>query len=133
MSTAYSYHFHDTEVDYSTAVSNCLAQGQTLAMPKSQLEFDTLMATVNNDPSWTNYPDKGPTGGITFGLLDEDRDQVFAWIDGSPLAWTYWHNGQPNHYRGNQHCGYIYELNNAMKWGDVDCVTLRPYVCQKGG
>jgi len=130
----YSYHFHGTKVDFSTAVSNCLAQGQALVMPKSQLEFDTLMATLNNDPSWQSYASTN-FQSFWFGLRDADHDREFSWIDGSPLEWTYWHDGRPDNFHGNQHCAFIYQRDryynkNVIKWGDVRCGAMLPYVCQ---
>jgi len=130
----YSYHFHGTKVDFSTAVSNCLAQGQALVMPKSQLEFDTLMAALNNDPSWQSYASTN-FQSFWFGLQDADHDREFSWIDGSPLEWTYWHDGRPDNFHGNQHCAFIYQRDryynkNVIKWGDVRCGAMLPYVCQ---
>ena len=99
-------------------------------MAKSRLEIDNLIAAMTNDPAWDNTA-TGLDTHVWFGLQDDDRDDVFSWIDGSPLEWTYWHDQQPNNIP-RQYCGILFKERNAIKWGDVECDKTLPYVCQTG-
>lgn len=62
--------------------------------------------------------------GVWLGLFGKP-DNVFHWVDGTPLAGNYnaWNRGEPNNYRGAlENCVQIYATtSNAGKWNDIPC------------
>ncbi|XP_078380290.1 neurocan core protein-like [Oculina patagonica] len=55
----------------------------------------------------------------------------FRWTDGTELRYRNWNVGEPNNFKGYEHCAEIF-VNNG-KWNDIPCWLKRPYVCEKGG
>ena len=52
----------------------------------------------------------------------------FIWVDsGIHVNFTYWDDGQPNNYDGDQYCLHL-ELNK--RWNDYGCFNRLYYVCE---
>nr|XP_058971903.1 asialoglycoprotein receptor 2-like [Pocillopora verrucosa] len=55
----------------------------------------------------------------------------FLWIDGTKVAYRNWNIGEPNNFKGVEHC--VETLVNSGKWNDIACSVKRPYVCKRAG
>ncbi|KAL5012982.1 hypothetical protein ScPMuIL_011533 [Solemya velum] len=74
----------------------------------------------------------GTYGWYTIGN-DMYHEQQFSWTDsGSPVPMTYsnWHQGQPNDVGGQQDCLLMEYPDADYEWGDVDCSTKHPFICE---
>ena len=74
-----------------------------------------------------------PDWGVWLGL-NRKADNMFYWIDGTPLAGQYsaWASGEPNH--NYEKCVHMY--NSVLgKWNDISCNLGGPdapvILCQK--
>ena len=74
---------------------------------------------------WANTPDY-----YFVGLTDLDIEGTFVWGSGRQLSAdvaAHWKSGQPNNYKGNDHC---VNVRNSEMW-DVPCNNTYRFVCQK--
>ena len=68
--------------------------------------------------------------GVWMGASDTKLEGNWIWSTTSEtLTYTAWGKDQPNNAEGDQDC--LVMQNNAL-WGDFQCDTTRPYVCQMG-
>jgi hypothetical protein len=65
------------------------------------------------------------------GLSDRARERQWVWVDGAPLAYTHWDEGEPNNGGDvGEDCGVIMTVEGrAAQWDDRGCGDPRPYVC----
>jgi cysteine-rich repeat protein/YVTN family beta-propeller protein len=107
------YAFYDpvTDLDFSHAETACEAVHGTLAAVDSA----AVQALTSGMGSYA-----------WIGLTDADSEGTFTWVNGTPLAFTYWETGQPNGGAG-ENCVL---KENANKWHDYPCGGLHPYFCQ---
>ena len=73
--------------------------------------------------------------GIMIGLSDASGPvNSFAWFDGSPLAYTNWHSGQPDSRVVLRFTSFLSEDWGMMldegTWFDVPYSDGNPYVCK---
>ena len=65
------------------------------------------------------------------GLTDSKQEGVYEWKSGGALPHhsrnKHWLSGEPNNYRGNQHCVQMEEL----KMNDKDCSYEKYFVCER--
>ena len=62
------------------------------------------------------------------GLHRPNTDADWSWLDGSPVNFTMWINGEPNH--SGEACVGINWQDTGF-WDDSDCDTLyKRFVCQ---
>lgn len=62
------------------------------------------------------------------GLNDLAKEGWFTWIsDYSTVAYTDWHPGNPNNYRGNEDCCEIH----GFHWNDDNCARPYCFICEK--
>lgn len=53
---------------------------------------------------------------LSLGATDEDKEDQWRWINGSPWKYTCWMTGQPNNYGGSEHYLATYDGGD---WVDV--------------
>jgi hypothetical protein len=53
---------------------------------------------------------------LYLGATDEDEEGTWRWINGHPWGFTYWMDGQPNNWGGDEN--YLATYDNA-EWVDV--------------
>ena len=61
------------------------------------------------------------------GLNDREAEGVWAWSDGSPVAYMNWAPGEPNDY-ANEDCGQAFW--SGVEWNDAWCDYAEPYICE---
>merc|ERR1719167_278863 len=74
------------------------------------------------------FADEGWNFWIGFnGILQWN---IFAWSDETETDFTNWNSDEPNGY-GSDACVEMYSSREkAGKWNDIDCGTLRSYICE---
>jgi hypothetical protein len=110
--------------DWDGAKKACADSGGTLASfasaEESKVVFDALKLP-SAIPSWT------PQEGLWIGLSDAVEEGKFKWANGAPLSGGNWRPGEPDN-ANDEDCVTL-TLNDG-KWGDLDCGTPLPYICE---
>nr|XP_033781043.1 C-type lectin domain family 4 member G-like isoform X2 [Geotrypetes seraphini] len=52
----------------------------------------------------------------------------WTWVDGSPLTFSKWNEGEPNNMQKREHCAEMY---TSGKWNDHDCSFKKQWICEK--
>ena len=90
------------------------------------------LASVNTNAIEGYVVDELKRRGIDFawfGGNDIKEEGVWKWTDHTPWEFTFWGQGQPDNYHGQQHC-LIWGWNGG-KWDDESCSQKKPFVCSK--
>ena len=79
------------------------------------------------------------------GLTDSKQEGAFVWVNGLPIDFSYWSDGEPNNalaswddeHKGQDCVGIvppdiIGAKNWLSNWDDITCVGTRHYVCERG-
>jgi len=69
-----------------------------------------------------------PNNASWIGFNDKASENNFVWANGEPVNYTNWGGGQPDNALFKEDCAEI--MANA-KWNDLDCATLRLFVCEQ--
>jgi hypothetical protein len=65
------------------------------------------------------------------GLTDHKAEGVFVWeSDKSVAMFTDWFNGNPDNYKGSEHCVHIKTENLGREWNDINCDAKFYPLCQ---
>jgi hypothetical protein len=104
----------------------------------------TIDDADENDFVQAAFADAPGSGRVWLGLSDAAAENSFAWVDGSPVAYTKWDPGEPNNageedyvamYSGNGRWVDVRDLANPGI-GDVypvvECVTMAPVYVEQG-
>ncbi|XP_041665869.1 C-type lectin domain family 4 member F-like [Cheilinus undulatus] len=83
---------------------------------------------------WDLLP-RGHWNAYWFGITDGHTEDVWKWVDGTPLVGGFWEEGEPNNHI-NEDCGYIvktYVLERVAirSWYDAPCSMYWPFICEK--
>ncbi|XP_062265642.1 CD209 antigen-like protein 2 [Platichthys flesus] len=105
--------------------SYCESKGAHLAIIHSAEEQTFL---------WDLLP-RGHWNAFWFGITDEQTEDQWKWVDGSPLVGGFWEVGEPNNHI-NEDCGYIIKTEVLQRvavrsWYDAPCSFPLPYICEK--
>ena len=107
------------EVGWHEAAQLCEAQGWHLATPSDseQEEGFRWYTEPHNTAFW-------------IGFTDEDLEGDWRWIDGSPVKFTNWRDGEPNNgpKKFDEHCA---EVEPSGRWDDNSCAWEKAYVCER--
>ncbi|KAH9491566.1 C-type lectin domain 4 member E, partial [Bulinus truncatus] len=126
------YTFHATPLTWAAAYDVCRREGpfSALVSIETQQEQTFLVQHIKNDQALTVL---GQNGFYTSGS-DVGNEHSFKWTDtGSPrpVTWTAgWHAGQPNNVGGNQNCLLMQYPADGYTWGDIECDSQHPFICE---
>ncbi|XP_063040772.1 ladderlectin-like [Engraulis encrasicolus] len=116
------YKFISTARSWAEAERFCVLLGGNLASVHSIAEYHYIQglivtATHGAPLTW-------------LGGTDAQQESIWLWSDGSRLTFLHWHPGQPDNYRGVEHCLQI-NFGGGLLWSDLVCSTLLPSVCAR--
>ena len=89
------------------------------SLDEEEFLANTILNTINNSDS---------TNRMWIGLSDNVKEGTFQWVDGSDFPFSYWNNGEPNNWRGDENCG---EIVRGQYWNDNACTKTQPFICKK--
>ncbi|XP_041867741.1 hepatic lectin-like [Melanotaenia boesemani] len=83
---------------------------------------------------WDLLP-RGHWNSFWFGITDGETEDVWKWVDGSPVVGGFWEVGEPNNHI-NEDCGYIVKTEVLERvairsWYDAPCSMYLPFICEK--
>jgi hypothetical protein len=116
-------------VAFYPAMAQCEAMGSQLASVHSDQQNDFLTAF--------GAQNLGKRSATWIGLYDPQHILNYQWTDGSPMDYANWAPGQPDDWKGMEHCAAILtdgtwqEWENSQ-WDDTACnATQYTAICQK--
>ncbi|XP_037548825.1 CD209 antigen-like protein D [Nematolebias whitei] len=103
----------------------CQTQGAHLA----------IILTAEEQTFLWNLLPRGHWNSYWFGITDGETEDVWKWIDGSPLVGGFWEPNEPNNHI-NEDCGYIVKTEvlervATKSWYDAPCSMYLPFICEK--
>ncbi|XP_051984452.1 pulmonary surfactant-associated protein D-like [Xyrauchen texanus] len=114
------YYFADGIVaTFQNGLKLCKDVGGTIVLPRDEVENQALLKVLVA----SGISAKKPFIGIT----DREIEGQFVDTAGKLLTYTVWRTGQPDNYKGIQHCGVI---DHSGFWDDGNCDDLRPIICE---
>ncbi|XP_059198374.1 galactose-specific lectin nattectin-like [Centropristis striata] len=115
------FKFHITAKTWMDAEKLCQSANGNLASIHSA-EENTFLNDFIEDVS-------GTSRRTWIGATDAVQEKTLQWADGSPVQFTRWHTGQPDNFKGKEHC---VEMNwHGNFWNDLSCITKLSFVCSK--
>ena len=66
------------------------------------------------------------------GLNDREKENAFAWTDGTKVDYTNWGKDEPNN-RENEDCVELDRKAMGYIFNDNKCTKLSPFVCKMKG
>jgi hypothetical protein len=71
-------------------------------------------------------------GGTWLGLNDRAAEGQWVWLDGRPVPYSHWDQGEPNDGgNGGEDCGIVMTGDGRQtEWDDRGCESVRPFVCE---
>lgn len=105
----HSYYIYSNVTDtWEKAKNYCESLGGHLAVINDAAENAVLF----------NYMKSQGYGSAYFGLSDAVREGKWTWVDGTPVNYTNWANGEPNNEGANENYAEFYWKFNDGKWND---------------
>jgi len=118
-----AYLFDDRrERDWRDARSRCESLGYSLAVIDDATEDAFVyanLARLGFEDTW-------------IGLSDRDTEMTWVWVDGRPLGYENWGDGEPNDGGSGADCAVIMTppASRASGWAEGGCGSTRPFVCE---
>ncbi|XP_059210792.1 ladderlectin-like [Centropristis striata] len=116
------FHYFPAPMTWAKAERNCQSMGGNLASVHDVQEYHGVQSLIKT----ATYQSKE----AWIGASDAQEEGVWLWTDGSRFSYTNWCPGEPNNWRGRQHCIQI-NFGADKCWDDVGCGASRPFVCSK--
>uniref|UniRef100_A0A3B3CH32 C-type lectin domain-containing protein n=1 Tax=Oryzias melastigma TaxID=30732 RepID=A0A3B3CH32_ORYME len=113
------YKYVATPMTWGDAELHCVSQGANLVSVQSHGE-DTFVHTLIR-----NFDPAQPATWI--GLSDAQKEGVWLWSDGSKITFQAWSTGQPDNYKGKEHCGHT-NRDTDKRWNDIPSLNIKPQV-----
>ncbi|XP_078392945.1 CD209 antigen-like protein 2 isoform X1 [Cetorhinus maximus] len=110
------YKFSTDKVNWDSAKQQCESQNTHLIVINTEQEQNFIKKSIENNP-----------GDYWIGLTDRESEGNWKWVDGSPVSFTKWYQGEPNNAKGNENCAII----RSADWNDVSCTDHFPFICEK--
>merc|ERR1711971_1173152 len=115
------YLFQEGNSTWYDSRRECKQSGGYLVEVDSQEEQDAILREIASR-GW----DGDTHFGFWIGLTDIFHDGTWVWDNlGKPLDFSNWAPGEPNNYRGLQHCAAIKLRWENGKWDDVSCEAVK--------
>ncbi|XP_060094339.1 low affinity immunoglobulin epsilon Fc receptor [Heteronotia binoei] len=115
------YYFHEESMHWSLAEKFCDDQGGHLVV-------------INDNSEQAFLESKKKVSSYWIGLHDMKSENMFIWVNDSPLKYSHWFPGEPNDYGHGEDC--VMMQNNGY-WNDYGCgnevagsICEKPWNCQ---
>ncbi|XP_060544677.1 C-type lectin lectoxin-Thr1-like [Pantherophis guttatus] len=69
-------------------------------------------------------------GNVWIGLNDAQKKRVWEWTDRTCIDYLSWKPGEPNNELEKEFCVELRADFDHKQWNDVDCASLRAFICQ---
>jgi len=111
------FYLYDTKVPWDLAKKKCESVGGQLAVIKDAETWACVRKLVSRRECW-------------LGGTDEKQEGTWKWVDGTPLSYTNWLDGEPNNSNNAEH--YLSTSIQEDGWLDVakGYNANLGYVCQ---
>ncbi|NWS56614.1 MRC1 protein, partial [Chunga burmeisteri] len=90
------------------------------------------LATIGNNSErkflWKHILKNGKLKSYLIGLI-QNADQQFSWMDGSPVHYAAWAQGEPNFADAQENCVVLNKKDGL--WNDVSCGFSNGYICER--
>ena len=114
--TTYNGH---TYYAYETSAIDSYQEAQAYAQSRGG-----YLAVINDDKENTKLYDyvfyERNLPSAYFGLSDENYEDYWEWIDGTPYSYDNWADGQPDNQRKVENYALFYYKDPAYTWNDGD-------------
>ncbi|CAK6949575.1 lactose-binding lectin l-2-like [Scomber scombrus] len=114
------YKYVSTHMTWADAELYCVSQKANLVSIHSREEQNFVKSLIKNFDHAEGY--------TWIGLSDTQKEGRWMWSDGSAVDFVFWHSGQPDIYKGIEHCAH-YNWGEHLKWNDIACSHTCPSVC----
>ncbi|XP_041036060.1 C-type lectin domain family 10 member A-like isoform X2 [Carcharodon carcharias] len=110
------YRFSTDTVNWDSAKQQCESENSHLIIINTEQEQNFIKKFLENNP-W----------GYWIGLTDGESEGNWKWVDGTPVSFTQWDQGEPNNWNDNENCAII----RASGWNDYSCSDQFRFICEK--
>ncbi|XP_078392154.1 CD209 antigen-like protein 2 [Cetorhinus maximus] len=110
------YRFSTKSKEWDSAKQQCESQNSHFIIINTEQEQNFIKKSIENNP-----------GDYWIGLTDRESEGNWKWVDGTPVSFTQWYQGEPNNWSGNENCAII-RMNG---WNDYSCTDQFPFICEK--
>lgn len=109
-------------ITWQQAERRCEWKGGHLAVIESSTENFLLYSAMKAKGYENAY----------FGYSDKSSEGNWKWVDGTSIAYTNWHSGEPNNQDGIEHYAMFYEKFQNGTWNDADGIIDAgcAYICE---
>ena len=112
---AHAYALCAGERTWADARQECRQMGYDLVVLQSAGEADWLVERALYLEIW----------GFWIGLTDSATEGRFRWVDGQPVDYAPWGEGEPND-AGGEDCAHVFPDG----WNDLPCDAAIPFACE---
>uniref|UniRef100_A0A8B9NY81 MRC1 protein n=1 Tax=Apteryx owenii TaxID=8824 RepID=A0A8B9NY81_APTOW len=113
------YIIYRTPKIWKEAQSSCRKEGGELASIHNIEEYSFAVSQLGYKPD----------DELWIGLNDFRVQMYFEWSDGTPVTYTKWHQGEPNHTHNKADC--IIMKGEDGFWADSACEKKLGYICKR--
>ncbi|XP_028822899.1 ladderlectin-like [Denticeps clupeoides] len=115
----YSYSLINSAKDWASAERDCQSRGGNLASVQSEPEMQFMRNTFSSNVQT-----------FWIGATDAPKEGVWLWSNGKPWGYSNWNGGEPNNSGGRENCIHVL-VGLSMRWNDLPCDNVLPYLCAK--
>lgn len=112
------YIFSQGQAKWDKAQNHCLAAGAHLVIVGDPEEQDFLMEQVSAPAYWL---------GLKV-VREAGKTQLYRWVDGTQLNYSYWDEGEPNDHKELEDCVH---MRSSGRWNDMSCDNRYNWICEK--
>uniref|UniRef100_A0A3B3CV67 Galactose-specific lectin nattectin-like n=2 Tax=Oryzias melastigma TaxID=30732 RepID=A0A3B3CV67_ORYME len=116
------FRYYSSPKTWSEAEKFCRSIGGNLASARNRFENNKLLRLIRQKKGRYRY--------TWIGGSDAQQNGIWFWSDGSNYQYTNWCRGQPNNFRGKQHCLQL-SFTDKRCWDDAECGRRLPFICAK--
>ncbi|XP_078392781.1 C-type lectin domain family 17, member A-like [Cetorhinus maximus] len=106
------YRFSTEGGNWDSAKRQCESQNSHLIIINTEQEQKSI---------------KNNRGTYWIGLTNRESERHWKWVDGTPVSFTRWDQGEPNNWYGNENCAVI----RSASWNDVSCSNHFRFICEE--